>query len=839
MENETETIGSMNEGCDPDSEDARHRHIKAEKIIAARLKLSRYALAHSMPALLQKTLDEVCDLTDSCIGFYHFVEPDQKTLSLQMWSTRTLKEFCHAEGAGMHYGIEQAGVWVDCLRVRRPVIHNDYNRLAHKRGLPPGHAEVIRELVVPIFRGEKVVAILGVGNKPIFYDDDDIDLVRDFADLAWDIAEIKIAEKSLRRNQAILNATQALTKVGGWEWGLDSREMFWTDEVYKIYGYLPEAFAPGSKILVERSLEGFSPEDRAMVLGAFERCVQEGVPYDLESRFTKVTGERIWIRTIAEPIFKAGQVVKILGSIMDITEAKKLQEEMRTSERRLQAILEACPEPVVVYDLEGVPQYFNPAFIEVFGWTLEELKGKRIPFVPEDQKEITAAKIDELFKFDMPVRFLSTRLTKQGDTIEVAISAASIKGPKGERKAMVVNLTDISERLKLEAQLQQAQKMESIGRLAGGVAHDFNNMLGVILGHAELAMEQTEVSHPVYYDLQEIFNAAQRSADLTKQLLAFARRQAAAPKILDLNATIAGMLKMLRRIIGEDIDLVWGPAANLCKVKIDPVQLDQILANLCANARDAIDGVGKLTIETKNVSIDSAYCAGHAGFLPGDSVMLAVSDDGRGMDEETLENLFEPFYTTKGVGEGTGLGLATVYGIVKQNNGCINVYSEPGRGSTFKIYLPRVAAPVETKTEPTVRAVAKGTETVLVVEDEASILNLSTVVLERCGYSVLAAGLPSEALQLVARHKARIDLLITDVVMPEMNGQALKERVAELHPHISVLFMSGYTTSAIVHRGILEKDVHFIQKPFSVNALAKKVREVLDASAVSTREAEA
>lgn len=832
---ENETIGSMNGGCDPVSDDARARHIKAEKIITARLKLSRYALTHSMPALLQKTLDEVCDLTDSSIGFYHFVDPDQKTLSLQMWSTRTLNEFCHAEGAGMHYGIEQAGVWVDCVRARKPVVHNDYDGLAHKKGLPPGHAEVIRELVVPIFRGENIVAILGVGNKPIFYNDDDIDLVKDFADLAWDIAEIKIAEKRLNRNQAILNATQALTKVGGWEWDIKSQEMFWTDEVYHIHGYLTQAIVPGSKTHFERSLECFAPEDRPMVLKAFEKCVQEGVPYDLESRFTKVTGERIWIRTIAEPIFDAGQVVKILGSIMDITEAKKLQEEMRTSERRLQAILEACPEPVVVYDLEGVPQYFNPAFIEVFGWTLEELKGRRIPFVPEDQKEITAAKIDELFNFDIPVRFLSTRLTKQGDTIEVAISAASIKGRKGKRKGMVVNLTDISERRKLEAQLQQAQKMESIGRLAGGVAHDFNNMLGVILGHAELAMEQTEVSHPVYYDLQEIFNAAQRSANLTKQLLAFARRQTAAPKILDLNATIAGMLKMLRRIIGEDIDLVWEPAVNLCKVKIDPVQLDQILANLCANARDAIDGVGKLTIETKNVSIDPDYCAGHLGFLPGDSVMLAVSDDGRGMDEETLENLFEPFYTTKGVGKGTGLGLATVYGIVKQNNGCINVYSEPGRGTTFKIYLPSVAAPAGTHTEPMVRTIAKGTETVLVVEDEASILTLVTAVLERCGYRVLAAGLPSEALQMVARYKARIDLLITDVVMPEMNGKAMKERVAERYPDIGVLFMSGYATSAIVHRGILEEDVHFIQKPFSVNSLANKVREVLDASAASVR----
>ncbi len=254
---------------------------------------------------------------------------------------------------------------------------------------------------------------------------------------------------------------------------------------------------------------------------------------------------------------------------------------------------------------------------------------------------------------------------------------------------------DITEKLSLESQLRQAQKMESVGRLAGGVAHDFNNMLGVIIGHTELALEQMDPAQPLFTSMQEIRKAALRSADLTRQLLAFARKQTVAPKVLDLNETVEGMLKMLRRLIGEDIDLVWLPDSDLWPVKMDPSQIDQILANLCVNARDAIEGVGKITIETHKVTFDEAYCADHSGFIPGDFVMLAVSDDGQGMDKETLDKIFEPFFTTKGIGKGTGLGLATVYGIVKQNNGFINVYSEPGQGTTFKIYLPRHAAETE------------------------------------------------------------------------------------------------------------------------------------------------
>jgi signal transduction histidine kinase/CheY-like chemotaxis protein/CHASE3 domain sensor protein len=389
--------------------------------------------------------------------------------------------------------------------------------------------------------------------------------------------------------------------------------------------------------------------------------------------------------------------------------------------------------------------------------------------------------------------------------------------------------TDITDLKKMETQLNQAQKMESVGRLAGGVAHDFNNMLGVILGHTELALLQADENHDLYSDLIEIQKAAKRSADITKQLLAFARKQTISPRRLDLNDTVENMLNMLRRLIGEDIDLVWQPSVHLWPVKMDPAQIDQILANLCVNARDAISGVGKLTIETGKKSFDEEYCKEHPGFIPGDFVLLAVSDNGCGMDKDTLENLFEPFFTTKEVGKGTGLGLATVYGIVKQNNGFINVYSEPDQGSTFKLYLPRLVVDEDTdKAVPDKKAVTGGTETILLVEDEPSILRMTRMMLEKKGYSVLSAATPAEAVEKAKSHSGAIDLLMTDVVMPEMNGRDLSGQLIPLYPEIKLLFMSGYTANVIAHQGVLDDGVAFIQKPFSMADMTEKVREVLD-----------
>lgn len=382
-------------------------------------------------------------------------------------------------------------------------------------------------------------------------------------------------------------------------------------------------------------------------------------------------------------------------------------------------------------------------------------------------------------------------------------------------------------RAHLEAQLRQAQKMESVGRLAGGVAHDFNNMLQAILGNVDLALNEIPPHSSLRENLEEIRRSAQRSAYLTRQLLAFARKQTIRPEVLDLNDTVAGMLKMLQRLIGEDIQLLWAPGANVWSVKMDPGQVDQILANLTVNARDAIEGVGKVTIETANAKLDDTYAQSHPECVPGDYVMLAVSDTGRGMDEETWAHLFEPFFTTKELGKGTGLGLATVFGIVKQNNGFIDVYSEPGQGTAFKLYLPRAEAEARVVPQPAAQRSLRGTETVLLVEDEEQIMNLGQQILERHGYTVLTASTPEAALALAMRHQGLIHLLITDVVMPGMNGKELKQRLMASHPGLKCLFISGYTADVIAHHGVLDERVYFLQKPFTIRTLAERVREVL------------
>jgi len=367
-----------------------------------------------------------------------------------------------------------------------------------------------------------------------------------------------------------------------------------------------------------------------------------------------------------------------------------------------------------------------------------------------------------------------------------------------------------------------------VGRLAGGVAHDYNNVLSVIMGFTELAMEDKDLTEPLRADLEEILKAAKRATDITRHLLAFARKQTIAPKVLDLNKGVESMIKMLRRLIGEDIDFAWSPGADMWSIKMDPSQIDQILVNLCVNARDAITGVGKITIETKTISFDTAYCADHHGFIPGEFVMLAVSDNGCGIDKKILNNIFEPFFTTKDLDKGTGLGLSTVYGIVKQNNGFINVYSEPGIGTTIKIYLARHKGnAVDIPKESTEKILAGHGETILIVEDDPSILKLARQILDKSNYIVLTQNTPEGAISLAEKYTGEIHLVITDVIMPEMNGLELTNRLQSIYPNLKRIFMSGYTSNTIAHHGVLDEGVHFLQKPFSQKDLAIIVRKVL------------
>jgi nitrogen-specific signal transduction histidine kinase/CheY-like chemotaxis protein len=398
-----------------------------------------------------------------------------------------------------------------------------------------------------------------------------------------------------------------------------------------------------------------------------------------------------------------------------------------------------------------------------------------------------------------------------------------------KHRTIVIILNDVSERKRMEAQFLQAQKMEAVGQLAGGIAHDFNNLLTIIKGYSQLSLMELKESDPLKRNIEEIRKAADRASDLTRQLLAFSRRQILEMKVLDLNSIVRDVDEMLLRIIGEDIELVTLLAGDLGRVKTDRGEIEQVIMNLAVNARDAMPDGGKLTIETANAELDEAYARVHVAVTPGRYVMLSFSDTGVGMTPEVRGRVFEPFFTTKEKVKGTGLGLSTVYGIVKQSGGNIWVYSEPGKGTTFKIYLPRVDEPLEEVVERVVAGeFPRGTETILVVEDEDEVREVAVRILSGQGYKVLEATKGIDAFLICTEHDGPIHLLLTDVVMPKMSGRELAETLMSIRPGIKVLYMSGYTDNAIVHHGVLETGVDFIQKPFAVDALARKVRDVLD-----------
>jgi two-component system, cell cycle sensor histidine kinase and response regulator CckA len=573
-----------------------------------------------------------------------------------------------------------------------------------------------------------------------------------------------------------------------------------------------------------RGYDDICPDCRAKAV------FETGKPFQEE---VKLSGGR-WIDLRVFPMLDENGTAELFVEwVRDITENKLAEDALIQNKKLLEGIINGIPDILAIQNPDLTIELYNQAGYDAIGLPPEAIKNRKcyqlIGRVSECDRCTSRAALrtkmlaeEERYVPELG-RHYNCRsnpiLDKDGNVVHIIEQLRDITEQKQAEK----------EREKLHAQLIQAQKMETIGQLAGGVAHDFNNMLGVILGYAEMALAQMSADQPMYKTMHKIQQAAQRSADLTRHLLAFARKQTIAPKVIDLNQTVEGVLSMLRRLIGEDIGLIWQPGRNLHPVKMDPTQIDQILANLCVNARDAIEGVGKVIIETGVASVDEVWCTAHVEAVPGEYVLLAVSDNGCGMDQKTISHLFEPFFTTKEQGKGTGLGLPSVYGAVKQNNGFITVDSEPGQGSTFKIYLPQHVIrteplPVQDPAGPA----ARGHETILLVEDELTILEMTTIILERLGYNVLAASSPEEAIRLAGEYSGRIDLLMTDVVMPGMNGRKLAGNLLAHYPGIKLLFMSGYTDNVIAHHGVLDEGVHFIQKPFSMKDLGTKLREALE-----------
>ena len=496
---------------------------------------------------------------------------------------------------------------------------------------------------------------------------------------------------------------------------------------------------------------------------------------------------------------------------------------------RLRHAVNASGEVVFMTEPEGVFTFVNPEFTRLYGYTEAEVLGKATPRILKSGFIDAAhyARFWDALLNKRVARGEITNKTKDGQMVVVASSVSPVLNDRGEIAGYLAIQRDVTERKRLERQYLQAQKMEAVGRLAAGVAHDFNNLLTIINGYSDLLLERLPADDTAREPVVEIKDAGERATGLTRQLLAFSRQEIRTAMVLDLNVLVADSLKMLRRLIGEDVELVFAATPDLGMIKADPGQIEQVLMNLAVNSRDAMPQGGKLTIETSNFLADQDYATSHYPMPPGSYVMLAVSDTGEGMDAETQARIFEPFFTTKGQGKGTGLGLATVYGIVKQSGGFAWVYSELGKGTAFKIYLPLAEGTPEAILAA--GGVAGGSETVLLVEDEAKLRALTRSILESRGYKVLEAHTSMEALLIPGQHKGPIHLLLTDVVMPLMNGREVAEKLAKLHPQMKILFMSGYTDDTVVRHGVLESGMAFLQKPFSPDTLARKVREVLDA----------
>ena len=648
---------------------------------------------------------------------------------------------------------------------------------------------------------------------------------------ARDITDRKRAVEALRQSEEKYRLITSCAKDGIFTLDMTGKITFVSPRWLSVTGYVER------EIIGQHFTKVLPEEYWALTLQNFKRALAgEEIPaYEIEA-YT-CDRRRIPIElNVSSLLGPEGQVIGRIGIFRDITERKRAVETLQESERRYRGLVEAVRDVFFTLSLDGTITSLNPAFEETSGWPRTEWISKPFRHLihPDDLALATEILQRSLQGEKLPTYELRM-LSKTGEywigdiKVTPQMQNGNVVGILGIVRDITERKRIEQEKAALEEQFLQSQKMEAIGRLTGGIAHDFNNLLTIIKGYSQLFRIDIKENDPLMRNVEQITKATDQASGLIRQLLAFSRSQILEMKVLDFNTVLRELEKMLRRVIGEDIELTTHLTDNLGRVKTDRGQIEQVVMNLAVNARDAMPNGGKLTIETSNAELDEAYTRSHFAMTPGRYVMLSVSDTGVGMSPEVKERIFEPFFTTKEKGKGTGLGLSTVYGIIKQSEGNIWVYSEPGKGTVFKIYLPRVEEAFEEIEEKVVtEELPHGNETILVVEDEERVRQLAADLLGNQGYKVLQACDGDDALYICEQHKDPIPLMLTDVVMPKMNGRASYERVMTLHPEMKVLYMSGYTEDAIVHHGVLEEGVNYIQKPFALEGLAGKVREVLD-----------
>ncbi len=644
---------------------------------------------------------------------------------------------------------------------------------------------------------------------------------------------VKMAESlrdtmaALAHSERRLNAAQRLAHVGSWEWDERLAQSTWSEELERIFGLAgapPATFAD--------CLQYVHPDDRAEVRSAVKRAYAEREPFRLGFRIVRPDGVVRVLQAHNEVVVDPdGTMRGFRAAVQDLTESARAEEALREGEARYRLLFENNPQPMWVYDRETLRFLaVNNAAIAHYGYSRDEfLAMDLLDIRPREDAAAVRLSVEQAPDTLSAPRVWRHR-RKDGSLLDVEVSSHGTRF--GSRDARLVLANDVTERRRLEEQLRQAQKMDAIGRLAGGVAHDFNNILGVILGYGQMVDRRLPEGDPLRQKTAEILKAGERAADLTRQLLTFSRKQVVQPKVLDLNLVVEDMDRMLRRLIGEDVALETRPGDDLGAVEADPGQMEQVILNLAVNARDAMPEGGSLVIETRNVELGASHLPSHPGARPGAHVMLAVRDTGCGMEPATAARIFEPFFTTKPQGKGTGLGLSTVYGIVTKAGGHIDVHSEPGRGTTFKVFLPRVYGGATVVASPAAEPPSPGgSETVLLVEDEPTFREVVRDVLEQSGYRVLANATAQDALALLETDATPIDLVLTDVVMPGMNGPDLVKVLASRIGLTRAVYMSGYTDDAIGHHGVLGPEVLFLQKPFTSAQLLRKVREAVVAEA--------
>jgi PAS domain S-box-containing protein len=647
------------------------------------------------------------------------------------------------------------------------------------------------------------------------------------------VTENRLAEEARRRTEEALRASE-----GRFNAFMDTATMgAWMQDEQGRFVYVNKAWEQTMGLSREQALgrtafELLPPAVAQKAHDAEAHLLATGQGSRVTVHAPSPTGQDRWFQITHFPIRDASGARYVGGITVDMTAEKQMEAGLRLAEENLRLLIDGVPDySILRLDPDGHIATWNHGSQRLLGYTEEEILGSDYQrlYPPEDVIAGQPAPELAVALSQGRAEHEGWRVRKDGTRFWAHAIVTPLFDPSGRHVGFAKVTRDLTEPRKLEEQLRQAQKLDAIGSLAGGVAHDFNNLLSVILSYSQLLAESLQPDDPMRADLEEIRAAGQRAADLTHQLLAFGRKQILQPRAMNLNDVVAGTERMLRRLVGEDIEVTFLPAPDLGIVKVDRGQIEQVVVNLVVNARDAMPLGGKLTIETDNVELSEAYAEQHVGVAPGPHVMIAVSDTGLGMDEATRARMFEPFFTTKERGKGTGLGLSTVFGIVRQSGGHIWVYSEPGNGTTLKVYFPRtddIAADIDRASAPT--RSRRGTETILLVEDDERVRLLVRNILQRNGYHVLEAQSGGDALLICEQYGATIHLMVTDVIMPRMSGRQLAERLKPVRPAMKVLYMSGYTDNSIVHHGVLDSGVAFLQKPITPEKLTRKVREVLD-----------